>query len=245
MASDFEKQNEYNELPEDGVVEEVDGAGIVEVGEETDDVPAEVRVSQEEQSSGQDGIMVKYCIFCKETILADASTCKYCGHVVSIFEGGVFKQLWWFFWAGVMSFLGVLLPFYGGESVGVVSGYTTFAGSFYLLFSIMLIFAMSFSIYSKRLVMGPVFLMFVPAIHTWWIVVKVVGGIENHDWYSFLYKLEALELLSAKVGSGLILLLIGSSICGLTFIFSLFSAVSGGGNKGGAPRGKGRGRRGR
>lgn len=244
-----------------------------------DDVPAEVKMSNEDRLGTTEGVMVKYCIFCKETILADASVCKYCGHTVHVFEGGVFKQLWWFFWAGVIAFLGSLLPFSAGEGEALVPAYHTFAGSFYLLFSVFMIFAMSFSIYAKRLKMGPVFLMFIPAIHCWWMVIAAVGSVVTDkcwapvaesgriivdraslskaalasaladegaiEWYEFFFKVKALNALTAEIGSGTILLLIGSTIVALTFILSLFSAISGGGKSKNAPkakRGRGRGR---
>jgi len=227
--------------------EEADGAGgeILEetLEEEGGDVPAELRVSGAEMTESEEGILVKYCIFCKETILADAMACKYCGHVVHIFEGAVFKQLWWFFWAGVITLIGTLLPFYGGKDIGIVSAFRTFPGAFYLVFSILMVFAMSFNIYSRRMVMGHVLLLFVPAIHCWWMVVKAVGGIDGFEWYSFLYKIKALDVLTEKVGSGTILILLGATISSLTFIISLFSALTGGGKKGqGAASSKGRGR---
>jgi hypothetical protein len=280
MVPDPEKFKDEEEIlsgdlsAEDGVVEEeladltqetgdaADGEGVPgeavlemdEAAEGGEEPPAEVRLSREEIAADEaEGVMVKYCLFCRETILAEATACKFCGHVVHVFEGAVFKQLWWFFWAGVIAFIGALLPFnLTGGSEGMVSAYETFPGAFYLLFSVFLVFAMSFNIYSRRLIMGPVFLMFIPAIHCWWLVVDAVGGIEGFDWYMFFFKVSALNELTAQVGSGMMLLLLGSTIASLTFIMSLFSAVTGGGKKkpakakGSKPaKGAGRGRRGR
>ena len=64
-------------------------------------------------------------------------------------------------------------------------------------------------------------------------------------WYEFFLKYKALNALTADIGSGTILLLVGSTIVTLTFILSLFSAISGGGKSKGASkqkRGRGRGR---
>ena len=141
---------------------------------------------------------------------------------------------------------------------------------------------MGFNIYSRRLIMGPVFLMLIPAIHCWWIVVGAVGGIindmcwikmadvgtiiasraelseqalaraEDISAFQFLFKIKALKELTNHVGSGVMLILVGSTISSLTFIFSLFSAVTGGGKSKAAKasksakasgKGKGRGRR--
>ena len=287
MEGGFGKDGTYQEELADlgdetahGADEAIGADEIDAVDEVVDEAPAEVKMSNEDKAGATEGVMVKYCIFCKETILADASVCKYCGHTVHIFEGGVFKQLWWFFWAGVISFLGSLLPFSAGEGQALVPAYHTFAGAFYLLFSVFMIFAMSFSIYAKRLKMGPVFLMFIPAIHCWWMVVGAAGAVTTNkvwavvadsgrvivdraslsaealaaalaqegavvSWPEFFFKYKALNALTAEIGSGTILLLVGSTIVALTFVLSLFSAVSGGGKAKGAAkpkRGRGRGR---
>ncbi len=281
MESGFGQDGTYQEeLADLGDETARDAEEMDAIDEAVDEAPAEVKMSNEDKMGVTEGVMVKYCIFCKETILADASVCKYCGHTVHVFEGGVFKQLWWFFWAGIICFLGSLLPFSAGEGQALVPAYHTFAGAFYLLFSVFMIFAMSFSIYAKRLKMGPVFLMFIPAIHCWWMVVGAVGNVVTNKvwatvadlgrviidraslsaealaavlaeedamvaWHEFFYKYKALNALTAEIGSGTILLLVGSTIVALTFVLSLFSAISGGGKSKNAPkakRGRGRGR---
>ena len=281
MESGFGQDGTYQEeLADLGDETARDAEEMDAIDEAVDEAPAEVKMSNEDKMGVTEGVMVKYCIFCKETILADASVCKYCGHTVHVFEGGVFKQLWWFFWAGIICFLGSLLPFSAGEGQALVPAYHTFAGAFYLLFSVFMIFAMSFSIYAKRLKMGPVFLMFIPAIHCWWMVVGAVGNVVTNKvwatvadmgrviidraslsaealaavlaeedamvaWHEFFYKYKALNALTAEIGSGTILLLVGSTIVALTFVLSLFSAISGGGKSKTAPkakRGRGRGR---
>jgi len=70
-----------------------------------------------------------------------------------------------------------------------------------------------------------------------------VGRIEDPDfaWYSLFYKIESINVLSRQVGSGFLLILIGSTIVVLTFILSIVSALAGGGKdkkEGGAKGGK-------
>jgi len=88
-------------------------------------------------------------------------------------------------------------------------------------------------------------LMFIPAVHTWWTVSEQVAAGEIYEWYEFLFKLDALNWLSGSVGSGMLLIMLGSSLIVLTFIVSLFTAIISGGQdeksvKAGA---RGRGRR--
>jgi hypothetical protein len=187
----------------------------------------------------EEEIRVKYCLFCREVIPAEALACKHCGHIVHIFEGAVFKQLYWFFWGGLITFVGCFLPFYTGE-VSLVTACTTLSGALYLVFSILVLYAMAMSIYSKRLIISPVFLMFPPAIHTWWTVVERVAAAPNYSWYDFLYNFQAMGWLGQDVGSGLLLIMIGSSIISITFMVSLFSAVFGGGKEKGAKEKGGR-----
>ena len=326
-ASEFESETKENAGDQAGFEEPVgdpgegegavdgDSAGSADVDEaaagggDKEDAPAELLFSKDKQQQEEtQGIMVKYCIFCRETILADAICCKHCGHVVHIFEGAVFKQLYWFFWAAVITFIGCMLPFMSfdpgawqdswelacsktgvefndgnpvvdpsdqkliTEMIIEIEGLEavaksapaeathSFVGSMYMIFSLLLIAAMLFSIYVKRLVMSPVFLMIIPAVHSWWIVVKTVPtwmatvpwstkeSVEylrpgpEVDWFA-VYTLKWWERLSDDLGSGMILILLGSTIVTLTFIFSLFSAVAGG--KGGSKqpaRGRRRGR---
>lgn len=228
----------------DGTVPLVEGA---EDAEELDDLEPvdeapEMMFSKEAQDQQEQEVLVKYCIFCREIIPAEAIACKSCGHVVHIFEGKVFKQLYFFFWGGIIAFLGSFLPFFAGVGEPLVTTCTTFAGSMYMVFAILCFVGMGMSIYSKRLVMGPVFLMFIPAIHSWWIVVERVAAAEGMDWYSFLYDIKAINHLAGDVGTGLMLTFIGSTLVVVTFIVSLFSAVAGGGKDSAAPKSSARGR---
>ena len=213
-----------------------------------DEAP-EMVFSKEAQEAKEQEVLVKYCLFCREIIPAEAIACKHCGHVVHIFEGAVFKQLYWFLWGGVLALVGSFLPFFNGDTSPLVPATHTFAGALYLIFALILLVAMAMSIYSKRLIMSPVFLMFIPAAHTWVAVIQQVGRIENPDfsWYNLFYKIDAINLLADRVGSGFLMIWIGSTLVALTFIFSIVSALSGGGKNTSEGRArapsKGKGRR--
>jgi hypothetical protein len=257
MVSEPKKIEEFGNLdddtgPEDPLedtapaeVEAVEEVEEIEGLEPMVDEAPEMMFSKQEQEIREEEVRVKYCLFCREIIPAEAIACKSCGHVVHIFEGNVFKQLYWFFWGGVIAFVGTLLPYYSGE-LTLVTACTTFTGALFLIFSLLLLAAMAFSIYAKRLIMSPVFLMFIPAIVTWWTLVKRVGGApESYSWYDFFYDIDAINWLSNDAGSGLLLIMLGSTIVVLTFIVSIITAVAGGGKEKSAERSpaKGRGRR--
>lgn len=303
---DFVKENEG--AAEGNQEGGTDGTDAAAANDEKEEAPAELQFSKEKREEEEtQGIMVKYCIFCRETILADAICCKHCGHVVHIFEGAVFKQLYWFFWAAVITFIGCMLPFMpfdpgawqdawelacskvgvemtGGEanvdpadqklitemiieiggleeaaSKAPAAATHTFVGTMYMIFSLLLMAAMLFSIYAKRLVMSPVFLMIIPAVHSWWMVVKTVPtwiatvpwstkeNVEylrpgpNVEWFEF-YTVKWWERLTDDVGAGMIMILLGSTIVTLTFVISLFSAVAGGKSSAKPARGRKRSR---
>jgi hypothetical protein len=210
-----------------------------------DEAP-DMMFSKEARETHEEEVMVKYCLFCREVIPAEAIACKHCGHVVHIFEGKVFKQLYWFFWGGLITFVGCFLPYYSGD-MALVTACTTLSGALYLIFSLLVLAGMGMSIYAKRLIISPIFLMFPPAIHTWWTVVERVAAAPNYKWFEFLYNFEAIGWLGKDAGAGLLLIMFGSTIAVLTFISSLFSAVFGGGKdkeeKTAKRENRGRGRR--
>ncbi|MFH1999100.1 MAG: hypothetical protein ABIK28_05425 [Planctomycetota bacterium] len=246
MAADSEKFKDFDNLDnkdgdeleditDNGFSEgEQASSGEIEAFESIIDEAPEMQFSKEAQEAkAQEEVHVKYCIFCREIIPVEAIACKHCGHVLHIFEGAVFKQLYWFFWGGVIAFVGAFLPFFNGDASSLVPATHTFTGAIHLILSILFITAMGMSIYSKRMIMSSVFLMFIPAAHTWLAVVQQVGKIEAPDfhWYQLFYQLDALNLLTGSIGSGMLLIWIGSTIVVLTFILSIVGALSGGGNK--------------
>lgn len=261
MDSDPEKIEDFDSLEDDLDLEDEMNANLgddhpettVEKKEEEEeeeeamvDEAPEMMFSKEAQEAKEQEVLVKYCLFCREIIPAEAIACKHCGHVLHLFEGKVFKQLYWFFWGGLVTFLGCFLPYYSGEATPLVTACHTFSGSVYLIFTLLLLAAMLMSIYSKRLIMSPVFLMFIPAVLSWLTVIKVIGTIEDPDfvWYNCFYQIKALNMLTENIGSGLLLIWLGSTLVALTFIVSLVTAVSGGGKEKEAakPRGKDKGR---
>lgn len=269
MDSKPENIEEFDNLEDEGSskeamedIEVADSVVSVEEGDQVDQAAGEAEdlevmgegvgsapemmFSKEQQAEDEEEVLVKYCLFCREIIPAEAIACKHCGHVVYIFEGKVFKQLYWFLWGGIISFVGCFLPFWSGVADATVTACTTFAGALYLVFTLLLLAAMGLSIYGKRLIISPVFLMFIPAVHSWWIIVDRVSLLpEDKNWYQCLYDVKTMSELASLTGSGLILIMLGSSLVALTFIVSLATAVAGGGKEKGAQRqtvraGKGR-----
>lgn len=238
MAADSEKFEDFDNLEsvdgDEGLQEVSDvSGGEVEDFDMIDEAP-EMQFSRENQEAkAQEEVHVKYCLFCREIIPAEALACKHCGHVVHIFEGAVFKQLWWFFWGGVIAFIGAFLPYYNGDASNLVPASHTFTGAAHMILTLLFLVAMTMSIWSKRMIMSAVFLMFIPAAHLWWVVVEQVARIEdpNFSWYQLFYQVDALNLLTNSIGSGMLLIWLGSTIVVLTFILSIFGAVSGGGDK--------------
>ena len=248
MVSDLNNNEELDSLDDDGMVEELPAVGEGEM-----EAAPEMRFAKTEQpDQEEEQVLVKYCLFCREVIPPKRIACKHCGHVLHIFEGKTFKQLYWFFWGALITFVGCLLPFFNGviphegqsPEVLLSIGCTTLGGGFYLIFSLLLLAAWGSAIYAKRFIVSPVFLLFIPAIHTWIVLVKRIAAESNkHSWYEFLYNVDALNFLAKDVGVGFLLVLIGSTLVSLTFIASIVTAMSGGDKGKGTARPVRRGRR--
>ncbi|MEW6744166.1 MAG: hypothetical protein AB1486_15545 [Planctomycetota bacterium] len=210
-----------------------------------------------EETQPAQTVYVKYCLFCHATIPAEALACSQCGKHVAIFEGKVYKQFYWMFYAGLALFIGTLLPF-GVFTEGAyvrLSGYETIPGAISLFLSILLMVGVVFGIYAKRFLMGPILLMFVPGVWSWWRVVQAVLRLEDElaaqeavgaelavgsGWYQMLYKIDYHEMLWGRLGSGMLLVWAGSSIVLLVFLVNFFGAIFGGGSSKKA-KGEGRG----
>ena len=171
-------------------------------------------------------------------------------------HGGVFKQLFMFFYSALACFIGALLPF--GHLDGA-PGYTAVSGALALFFSLLLMLSMLMSMYTRRLSLGFVLLMFIPAVWAnWKLVVKMKElegfmadpeATEGLKWFEFFFKLEYHEVLWGQMGSGMLFVWAGSTLVALGFLFSVFGALLGGGGDskakpaGKSARGGSRGRR--
>jgi len=122
-------------------------------------------------------------------------------------------------------------------------GYETFTGALFLLFGLMLVGQMRTSISERRVKLGAVLLMLFPCGWTWYKFIVATGEISGFSWGS-LYKLTAWERLATDVGSGFLLVLIGSTYVVLQFVKALAGAA-GGGKPAPTPAGAGAGRGGR
>jgi len=250
MVSDSNKSEELDSIDDDGDVEELPAVG--EEAEKGMQTAPEMKFSMDHADDGPEEVLVKYCVFCRELIPVEAIACNKCGHVVHIFEGKAFKQLYWFFWGAVITFVGCFLPYASsGDSIVFPTACTTFSGAIYLIFALLLMAAMGLSIYGKRLIISPVFLFFFTAFHAWKVMVERASSLietskalpdeaKHLEWYEFLFDIDALNQITAYVGSGLILVLLGSTIVTLTFLASIASVFAGAGKtqKSGSPRGR-------
>lgn len=108
-----------------------------------------------------------------------------------------------------------------------VNGYETFTGALFLLFGLMLIGQMRTAIAQRKVALGAVLLMFLPAGWAWFKLITITNGLEWFEWGS-LYRVSAFEQLTLEVGSGFLLVLIGSTYVVLGFFRALAGAATGG-----------------
>ncbi len=111
---------------------------------------------------------------------------------------------------------------------GVAHGYETFTGALFLLLALMLIGQMRTAIAARRVALGAVLLMFLPAGWAWYKLITVASSLEGFS-YAYLWRVDALEQLTLHVGSGFILVLIGSSWVVLNFLITFVRALTGAG----------------
>lgn len=114
------------------------------------------------------------------------------------------------------------------------AGTSTFVGAAFLVFAILLIAQMWNAIRDRRVAISSVLLMFFPCAWSWIKVIGAGGETPGFAWGE-VYKVSALEQLTANVGSGTILILAGSTYVVLTFLRSFVNALTGGGKSSSAP----------
>ncbi|MFH0946458.1 MAG: hypothetical protein V2A76_14780, partial [Planctomycetota bacterium] len=122
-----------------------------------------------------------------------------------------------------------------------VNGYETFTGALFLLFGLMLIGQMRTAIAERKVALGAVLLMFLPAGWAWFKLITITNGLEWFSWGD-LYRVSAFERLTLEVGSGFLLVLIGSTYVVIGFFRALAGAAAGG-KKSAPPTVRGRSRR--
>ena len=128
-----------------------------------------------------------------------------------------------------------------GFSMPAVRGYETFTGAVFLILALMLIGQMRTAIQERKVALGAVLLMFLPAGWAWFKFITLTGKME---WFSFgdLYRVSAFEQLTLEVGSGFMLVLLGSTYVVFGFFRALFGAATGGKKPATATAAAGRGR---
>ncbi|MFG0319637.1 MAG: hypothetical protein ACF8XB_20360 [Planctomycetota bacterium JB042] len=115
-------------------------------------------------------------------------------------------------------------------------GYETFTGALFLLLGVLLFMQMRTAIAERRVALGAVLLMLLPAGWSWFKFFTVATKVDGFSWDFGLVKLAAWERLAADVGSGYMLVLIGSTYVAYQFLKALFGAAAGG-KKDAAPAG--------
>lgn len=107
------------------------------------------------------------------------------------------------------------------------SGYQTLTGAFFLLLGLLLILQMRTAIAERRVALGAVLLMLLPAGWSWYKFFDVATKVDGFSWGG-LYKLAAWERLALEVGTGYLLILVGSTYVAYQFVKALLGAASGG-----------------
>lgn len=125
--------------------------------------------------------------------------------------------------------------------------YETFSGALFLLIGALLILQMREAIAERKVILGGVLLALFPCGWTWFKWFTVVPAIPGFSWGE-LYRLAAWERLSLDVGTGFLVVWIGSTYVTLQFLKALGAALTGGkktagSSARGASGGSGRSRR--
>jgi hypothetical protein len=112
-------------------------------------------------------------------------------------------------------------------SLPTMQGIATFTGALWLLIALGLIHAMRQSFCDNKIRLKPVLLMLIPCGWAWVKLFEVKANIEGFD-IAAIYKIRMLEHLAQSVGSGFLLVLIGSTYVSIQFILAIVGALTGG-----------------
>lgn len=104
---------------------------------------------------------------------------------------------------------------------------STFIGSLFLVFGLMLMGQMYNCIRERKIALGGVLLMFFPCAWTWLKLCTIGAKLDGFSWVN-LYRLDAWEFLARDMGSGFLLILGGSTYVAINFLMAIFGAASGG-----------------
>jgi len=106
-------------------------------------------------------------------------------------------------------------------------GFETFLGALFLMFALLCIVQMWTAIRDRKVALGGVLLLFIPAGWAWFKLFTVTGDVEGFSWGN-LVNFSHLEGLALHLGSGFLLVLLGGTFVVLNFVFAMFGAAKGG-----------------
>lgn len=109
-------------------------------------------------------------------------------------------------------------------------GIETFTGALWLLFALALISSMRQCLRDNKIRLKSVMIMLIPCGWAWVKLFEVVPTIEGFDWGT-VFKIRMLEHLAQNVGSGFLLVLLGSTYVSINFIMAIVGAFTSGGKK--------------
>lgn len=109
-------------------------------------------------------------------------------------------------------------------------GIETFTGALWMLFALGLIASMRQCMRDNKIRLKSVMLMLIPAGWAWVKLFEVKSTIPDFD-IGAVYKIRMLEHLAQNIGSGFLLVLIGSSYVAINFIMAIVGAFTSGGKK--------------
>lgn len=116
------------------------------------------------------------------------------------------------------------------HTLPAMMGIETFTGALWMLFALGLIASMRQCMRDNKIRLKSVMLMLIPAGWAWVKLFEVKATIPDFD-IGAVYKIRMLEHLAQNIGSGFLLVLIGSTYVAINFIMAIVGAFTSGGKK--------------
>ncbi len=137
----------------------------------------------------------KYCFFCGHRIPAPAKACERCGHALGPFEPNTPKEYFRFFFCGLLIVLGGFMPVGPDGSLMTLQ---TMTGGLFFIMGLGIMWNMWKAVYSGRLKMFWVWMLFIPIIWGFWRFFLPMMGT-GLDFYDKLTPAQLGQLSSAQL----------------------------------------------